>query len=92
MNWVEKYNIDLSEFDGIDEDTFNMEVEYWITHTCDMVPYDAPDYNGEVERIAVETASAFLKATPELIEEYRKGSYLDNYNFSEQIINEDLPF
>lgn len=92
MNWVEKYNIDLSEFDSVDEDTFNAEVEHWITYFCDMIPYDAPDYNGEVERMSVETARCFLKSTPELIEEYRKGAYLDNYNFSEQIISETLPF
>jgi hypothetical protein len=51
MNYVEKYNV--TELFGLSEEDFNAEVEHAISIACDLVPYDSPNYDDEVVRLAI---------------------------------------
>lgn len=51
MNYVEKYNV--TELFGLSEERFNAEVEHAISIACDLIPYNTPNYEDEVIKLAI---------------------------------------
>lgn len=64
IDYVEKYNVDLSKL-SVDRETFNNEVEFYIAMGEDIIPYDDPRYDVKVEKLAVATTEAIYNPDSE---------------------------
>ena len=53
INYVKKYGID--NLFGLSVKEFNTRVDLNIRHVSDLIPYDDPNYDERVERLAIGT-------------------------------------